>query len=104
MHSSTREIESVGVIGAGTMGGGISMNFLNRGIPVTLIDATQEALARGIGSIEKNYASSVTKGRMTEDDMTQRLSLLTGSLDYQALAEHRRNAAKANLVLVQGID
>jgi 3-hydroxyacyl-CoA dehydrogenase len=83
----TREIASVGVIGAGTMGGGITMNFLNRGIPVTIVEATQEALSRGIGIIEKNYAGSVTKGRITEDDMTERLSLLTGSLDYQALSD-----------------
>ena len=83
----TREIEKVGVIGAGTMGGGISMNFLNRGIPVTLLEATQEALDRGLGIIEKNYASTAQKGRITEDDAKQRMSLLTGSLDYQALSD-----------------
>ena len=84
--TSTREIQSVGVIGAGTMGGGISMNFLNRGIPVTLLEATQEALDRGLGIIEKNYASTAKKGRITEEDAKQRMSLLTGSLDYQALS------------------
>ena len=84
--TSTREIKSVGVIGAGTMGGGISMNFLNRGIPVTLLEATQEALDRGLGIIEKNYASTAKKGRITEEDAKQRMSLLTGSLDYQALS------------------
>ena len=83
----TREIKSVGVIGAGTMGGGISMNFLNRGIPVALLEATQEALDRGLGVIEKNYASTAQKGRITEDDAKQRMALLTGSLDYQALSE-----------------
>jgi 3-hydroxyacyl-CoA dehydrogenase len=83
----TREIKTVGVIGAGTMGGGISMSFLNRGIPVTLIEASQEALNRGIRVIEKNYTDSARKGRMTEDDVTERLSLLTGSLDYQALSD-----------------
>ncbi|MCH7890570.1 MAG: 3-hydroxyacyl-CoA dehydrogenase family protein [Gemmatimonadetes bacterium] len=82
----TREIKKVGVIGAGTMGGGISMNFLNRGIPVTLLEATQEALDRGLGIIEKNYASTAKKGRITEEDAKQRMSLLTGSLDYQALS------------------
>jgi 3-hydroxyacyl-CoA dehydrogenase len=84
--TSTREIKNVGVIGAGTMGGGISMNFLNRGIPVTLLEATQEALDRGLGIIEKNYASTAKKGRITEEDAKQRMSLLTGSLDYQALS------------------
>ena len=83
----TREIKSVGVIGAGTMGGGISMNFLNRGIPVTLLEATQEALDRGLGVIEKNYANTAKKGRITEDDAKQRMALLTGSLDYQALSD-----------------
>ena len=84
--TSTREIKSVGVIGAGTMGGGISMNFLNRGIPVTLLEATQEALDRGLEIIEKNYASTAKRGRITEEDAKQRMSLLTGSLDYQALS------------------
>ena len=83
----TREIKSVGVIGAGTMGGGISMSFLNRGIPVTLLEATQEALDRGLGIIEKNYANTAKKGRITEDDAKQRMTLLTGSLDYQALSD-----------------
>jgi 3-hydroxyacyl-CoA dehydrogenase len=83
----TREIKKVGVIGAGTMGGGISMNFLNRGIPVTLLEATQEALDRGLGIIEKNYANTAKKGRITEDDVKKRMALLTGSLDYQALSD-----------------
>lgn len=83
----TREIKKVGIIGAGTMGGGISMNFLNRGIPVTIIEATQEALDRGLEIIEKNYASTAKKGRITEDDVKQRMSLLTGSLDYEALSD-----------------
>ena len=83
----TREIKKVGMIGAGTMGGGISMNFLNRGIPVTIIEATQGALDRGLGIIEKNYASTAKKGRITEDDVKQRMSLLTGSLDYEVLSD-----------------
>ena len=83
----TREIKKVGVIGAGTMGGGISMNFLNRGIPVTIVEATQEVMDRGLGIIEKNYANSTKKGRITEDDVKKRMSLLTGSLDYEALAD-----------------
>ena len=83
----TREIKSVGVIGAGTMGGGISMNFLSRGIPVTILEATQEALVRGIGVIEKNYANTAKKGRITEENVKERMSLLTGSLDYQSLSD-----------------
>ena len=83
----TREIKKVGVIGAGTMGGGISMNFVSRGIPVTIIEATQEALDRGLGIIEKNYANSAKKGRITEDDVKKRMSLLTGALDYEALSD-----------------
>ena len=83
----TREIQKVGVIGAGTMGGGISMNFLNRGIPVTIVETTQEALDRGLGIIEKNYASTAKKGRITEDDVKERMSLLTGSLELEALAD-----------------
>ena len=82
-----RKIKKVGVIGAGTMGGGISMNFLNRGVPVTILEATQEALDRGIGIIEKNYASAARKGRITADDVKKRMSLLTGSLDYQSLSD-----------------
>ena len=83
----TREIKKVGVIGAGTMGGGISMNFLNRGIPVTIVEATQEVMDRGLGIIEKNYANSAKTGRITEDDVKKRVSLLTGSLDYEALVD-----------------
>ncbi len=83
----TREIQKVGVIGAGTMGGGITMNFLNRGIPVTIVETTQEALDRGLGIIEKNYASTAKKGRITEDDVKNRMSLLTGALELEALAD-----------------
>ena len=82
-----RAINSVGVIGAGTMGGGISMNFLNRGIPVTILEATREALDGGIGIIRKNYADSLRKGRISPQDATRRMSLLTGTLDYQALSD-----------------
>jgi len=85
--TSTREIKNVGVIGAGTMGGGISMNFLNRGIPVTIVETTQEALDRGLGIIEKNYVSSAKKGRITEDDVNKRMSLLTGTLELEALSD-----------------
>ena len=80
-------VNKVGVIGAGTMGGAISMNFLNRGIPVTLVEATQEALDRGVGTIEENYVRSAKRGRITADDVDMRMSLLTPSLDDGALSD-----------------
>ena len=81
-----RPIETVGVIGAGTMGGGIAMNFANAGIPVTIIEATQDALDRGLSIIEKNYANTVKKGRLAQDAMDQRMALIKGSLSYDDLA------------------
>jgi len=80
-------IEKAAVIGAGTMGGGIAMNFANAGIPVVLKETTEEALTRGMATIEKNYASSVKKGRMTEDQMQKRLSLITPTLVYDEFAD-----------------
>jgi len=82
-----RSIETVGVIGAGTMGGGIAMNFANAGIPVTIIEATQDALDRGLSIIEKNYANTVKKGRLAQDAMDQRMALIKGSLSYDDLAD-----------------
>lgn len=81
------DIKTAGVVGAGTMGGGISMNFLKAGIPVTIVEANQEALDRGIATIKKNYAATVSKGRMTQDDMDRCMSLLTGSTDMQDLKD-----------------
>jgi 3-hydroxyacyl-CoA dehydrogenase len=75
------------VIGAGTMGGGISMNFANIGLPVTIIETQQEALDRGLGVIRKNYERSVKSGRFTMQDVDKRMALLQGTLDMQALAE-----------------
>ncbi len=85
--TAPRKVEKVGVIGAGTMGGGISMNFANVGIPVTIVETSQEALDRGFGTIEKNYNISVSRGRMTEDDVRKRMNLLTGTTDMSALAD-----------------
>ena len=82
-----REIKSAAIIGAGTMGGGIAMNFANAGIPVTLLEVTQEALDRGLGVIERNYASTVKRGRLSEAKMKDRLALIRGVLDYDELAE-----------------
>ena len=84
--TATLPIESAGVIGCGTMGGGISMCFLNVGIPVTVLEMDQEALDRGIGVIKKNYDIQVKRGRMTEDDVAKRMSLLTGTTDFNDFA------------------
>ena len=78
-------VGSVGIVGAGTMGGGIAMNFLNAGVPVTIVEMKQEALDRGVATIRKNYENTAAKGRMTADDVEARMGLLTPSLDLQAL-------------------
>ena len=83
----TIPIKKVGVIGAGTMGGGIAMNFLNAGIPVTIIEAKQENLERGVGIIRKNYENTAKKGRLTQDDVEKRMGLLTPSMEMEALAD-----------------
>jgi 3-hydroxyacyl-CoA dehydrogenase len=82
-----REIKSVAVIGAGTMGGGISMNFLNAGIPVKILEMKQEAIDKGIGIIRKNYEGQVKKGKLKQDKYDQRMSLLTTTLDYGDLKD-----------------
>jgi 3-hydroxyacyl-CoA dehydrogenase len=89
LPTATRKlpIDSVGVIGAGTMGGGIAMNFLNVGIPVTLVEATQEALDRGVSVIRKNYDGSANRGRLTLDEVSKRMSLLTPTVDLSAVAK-----------------
>jgi 3-hydroxyacyl-CoA dehydrogenase len=83
----TRPVARVGVIGAGTMGGGITMNFLSAGIPVTLVETTQEALDRGIATIRRNYDSAVKKGRMTVEKLDATMALITPSLSLEALAD-----------------
>lgn len=80
-----RDIKSVGVIGAGTMGGGIAMNFLNAGIAVTLIEQSQDALDRGLSVIRKNYDNSAKKGRMTGEQVDQCMGLISPSTDYADL-------------------
>jgi 3-hydroxyacyl-CoA dehydrogenase len=77
-----RPIKSVAVIGAGTMGGGIAMNFLNVGIPVTILEMKQDALDRGVGVIRKNYENSAKKGRIKPDDVEKRMGLLKPTLSY----------------------
>ncbi len=83
----TRKIGKVGVIGAGTMGGGISMNFLNAGIPVIILEMKQEALDKGLGIIRKNYESSLKKGKLTQEKLDQRMGLLSGTLSYDDLKD-----------------
>ncbi|HKX92095.1 MAG TPA: 3-hydroxyacyl-CoA dehydrogenase NAD-binding domain-containing protein [Sphingomicrobium sp.] len=82
-----RPVHKVGVIGAGTMGGGISMNFLSAGIPVSIVEMGQEALDRGTGVMRKNYEASAAKGKLTSDQVEQAMGLLTPTLDFAALAD-----------------
>ncbi|MDC8784007.1 3-hydroxyacyl-CoA dehydrogenase NAD-binding domain-containing protein [Roseateles koreensis] len=82
-----RSIAKVAVIGAGTMGGGISMNFLNAGIPVTILETKQEALDRGIAIIKKNYEAQVKKGKLKEDKYQQRMALLSSTLNYADIGD-----------------
>lgn len=80
-------IQSVGIVGAGTMGGGIGMNFLNVGIPVTIVDTSPEALEQGVNKIRQNYEATQRKGRMTAEQVEQCLALLTTSLKLDDLAD-----------------
>jgi 3-hydroxyacyl-CoA dehydrogenase len=82
-----REIKRVGVIGAGTMGGGISMNFLSAGIPVTIVEMQQDALDRGTGVVRKNYEATAAKGRMKPEQVEQAMGALKPTLDFADLAE-----------------
>ncbi|RWD41105.1 3-hydroxyacyl-CoA dehydrogenase NAD-binding domain-containing protein [Mesorhizobium sp.] len=82
-----RKIARVGVIGAGTMGGGIAMALANGGFSVTVLEATQEALQRGLAMIDKNYAVSVSRGSLSEEVKQQRLALFKGSIDYADLVD-----------------
>lgn len=84
--TATLPFAQVGIIGAGTMGGGIAMNFLNVGVPVTLVETRQDALDRGIATIRKNYENTAKRGRLTLADVEKRMSMLTGTLSLEALA------------------
>jgi 3-hydroxyacyl-CoA dehydrogenase len=83
----TREIRSAAVVGAGTMGGGIAMNFANAGIPVTILEMKQEALDKGLATIRKNYENTVKKGKLTAEKCEQRMALVKGSLSYDDIAQ-----------------
>ncbi|AKJ29131.1 3-hydroxyacyl-CoA dehydrogenase NAD-binding domain-containing protein [Caldimonas brevitalea] len=82
-----RKIAKVGVIGAGTMGGGITMNFINVGIPVVLLETRQEALDRGLATIRRNYENSMKKGKLTQAQLDERLARVTPTLGYEALRD-----------------
>ncbi len=82
-----RAINQVGVIGAGTMGGGIAMNFLNAGVPVTMLEMKQDALDRGVATIRKNYEAQVKKGKLKQDKYEQRMALLSTTLSYGDLKD-----------------
>ena len=82
-----RAIHKVGVIGAGTMGGGITMNFLNAGIPVVMLETAQAALDRGVGTMKRNYEAQVKKGKLTAEKLDQRMALLQTTLAYEDLAD-----------------
>jgi 3-hydroxyacyl-CoA dehydrogenase len=82
-----RTIAQVGIIGAGTMGGGIAMNFLNAGVPVKMLEMKQDALDRGIATIKKNYEAQVKKGKLKQDKYEQRMALLSTTLEYADLKD-----------------
>src|SRR3954468_3895553 len=86
-NTEPRPVRKVGVIGAGTMGGGISMNFLSAGIPVTIVEMGHEALDRGTGLMRKNYEASAAKGKLTGEQVSKAMGLLTPTLDFSALAD-----------------
>jgi 3-hydroxyacyl-CoA dehydrogenase len=77
----------VGIVGAGTMGGGIAMNFLNIGLPVTIVETRQDALDRGVATIRRNYENTAKRGRLTLADVDKRMALLTPTLSLDALAD-----------------
>ena len=82
-----RDIKSVAIIGAGTMGGGIAMNFLNAGLPVTLLETKQEALDKGLATIRRNYENTMKKGKLTQEKFDQRLALVKGTLLYEEIGQ-----------------
>jgi 3-hydroxyacyl-CoA dehydrogenase len=82
-----RAIKQAAVIGAGMMGGGIAMNFLNAGIPVKLLETKQEALDKGLATIRKNYESTMKKGKLTQEKFDQRMALVSGTLAYEDIAD-----------------
>ncbi|EKS67806.1 MULTISPECIES: 3-hydroxyacyl-CoA dehydrogenase NAD-binding domain-containing protein [Caballeronia] len=86
-NTPVRKIERIGVIGAGTMGGGIAMNFLNAGLPVVLLETKQDALDRGIATIRRNYEAQVKKGKLTQEKVEERMALIAPTLAFGDLAQ-----------------
>ena len=82
-----RAIKSVAVVGAGTMGGGIAMNFANAGIPVTVLETAQAALDKGLATVKKNYESTLKKGRLTQDEFDKRVKRISGTLAYDDIKD-----------------
>ncbi|WP_044041317.1 3-hydroxyacyl-CoA dehydrogenase NAD-binding domain-containing protein [Caballeronia insecticola] len=85
-NTPVRKIERIGVVGAGTMGGGIAMNFLNAGLSVVLLETKQDALDRGIATIRRNYEAQAKKGKLTQDKLEARMALIQPTLAYDDLA------------------
>jgi 3-hydroxyacyl-CoA dehydrogenase len=81
------DVQSVGIVGAGTMGGGIAMNFANVGLPVTLVETSQEALDRGLGIIRANYERTASRGKLTAEQVEERVGLIGGSLELESLGQ-----------------
>ncbi|MES2089178.1 MAG: 3-hydroxyacyl-CoA dehydrogenase NAD-binding domain-containing protein, partial [Pseudomonadota bacterium] len=86
-NTPLRKVDKVAVIGAGTMGGGIAMCFLNAGVPVIMLEMKQEAIERGLGIIRKNYEAQVSKGKLAQDKYEARMALLTTTLSYADIAD-----------------
>ena len=84
--TAKRDVKRVGIVGGGTMGGGIAMSFANAGLPVTLVEIDDSALARGLGIIDKNYGITVKKGKLSEDAAAERRARITGTTDFDDLA------------------
>jgi 3-hydroxyacyl-CoA dehydrogenase len=82
-----KDVRKAAVIGAGTMGGGIAMNFANVGIPVTVVEMNQEALDRGLGVVRKNYEATASRGRLTAADVEKRMGLIQGTTDWNAVRD-----------------
>jgi 3-hydroxyacyl-CoA dehydrogenase len=82
-----RDVKKAAVIGAGTMGGGIAMNFANAGIPVSVVEVAREALDRGLGTVRKNYEATASRGRLTAADVEKRMGLITGTTDFNAIKD-----------------
>jgi 3-hydroxyacyl-CoA dehydrogenase len=87
VDAQARAIRSGAVVGAGTMGGGIAICFANAGLPVTLLDASADVLRRGLASVGETYDSMVARGRLTPEEKAKRMALISGSLDYVAIAD-----------------